>query len=242
MASATSYALRLVWALCIPATVGLWMLAGPIVTVLFERGEFTRADSIATAATLRAYAAGLMGVASVRVLASVYYALELPRVPVITALLTMLVNVVCAVVLMGPVQAADGAAAGVFASLINRATLADLDQVGLALAASVAISLNAVVLLLAATRALRGLEMPALWGSFARHGAAAAAMAALLSVWSAYAESVSGVVELAGGLALGGTVYLAAAFLLGSEELKDLLAPLAQLTRPRSRGEHSSYD
>ena len=71
---------RLVWLLL--ATIGIWMLAPLIVTVLFERGEFTAEDSAMTAWALRAYCFGLLGVASVRVLAAVFYAMERPRIPV----------------------------------------------------------------------------------------------------------------------------------------------------------------
>jgi putative peptidoglycan lipid II flippase len=221
MAGATSYALRLVWALCIPATVGLCMLARPIVTVLFERGEFTHADSLMTAATLRAYAAGLLGVASVRVLAAAFYALELPRVPVTTAVLTMLLNSICAVVLMGPVHATEGGFAGLISVLSSRATLLDLDQVGIALAMSIAITINAIVLFAAATRTLRGFEMLTLRRFAVRHVAAAAIMAVALSAWSgvldATALSTKPLVELGGGLLLGAATYLIAAVMLGSE-------------------------
>jgi putative peptidoglycan lipid II flippase len=238
MAGATSYALRLVWALCIPATVGLWMLAQPIVTVLFERGEFTHADSVMTAATLRAYAVGLMGVASARVLAAAFYALELPRVPVATGLLAMVLNTACAIVLMGPVHAAaGGGAAGLVAALTNRATVADLDQIGLALATSIAITANAILLLAGVRRTLRGFDMPTLGRSALRHGIAAAAMAALLAGWSALIGRValpaSAFVELGGGLVLGAGAYMAAAVLLGSEELKELLTPMLRVGRAR---------
>ena len=45
----------------VPATVGLFVLAEPIVALLFEHGRFLPADTAATAAALRLYAVGLVG-------------------------------------------------------------------------------------------------------------------------------------------------------------------------------------
>ena len=43
----------------VPATVGLIVLATPIVALIFEHGRFTPADTAATAAALVCYAPGL---------------------------------------------------------------------------------------------------------------------------------------------------------------------------------------
>ena len=48
--STIASALGLMLFLNLPATVGLIVLARPIVAVIFEHGEFTAADTIATAA------------------------------------------------------------------------------------------------------------------------------------------------------------------------------------------------
>ncbi|MER3457393.1 MAG: murein biosynthesis integral membrane protein MurJ, partial [Chloroflexota bacterium] len=51
--------LKLVLLLIIPATVGLFILAHPIVVLLFEHGTFTPGDSEMTALVLRYYLLGL---------------------------------------------------------------------------------------------------------------------------------------------------------------------------------------
>ena len=48
--------LSLMLMLNVPATVGLIVLAVPIVRVIFERGAFTPRDTLATAAALQFYA------------------------------------------------------------------------------------------------------------------------------------------------------------------------------------------
>lgn len=51
--------IRLVIALILPATAGLFALALPIVALLFEHGRFTAQDTVTTALVLRFYLAGL---------------------------------------------------------------------------------------------------------------------------------------------------------------------------------------
>ena len=51
---------RLTLFITIPSSFGLMVLAHPIMEVIFERGAFTQDHTVASAAALRAYAAGLM--------------------------------------------------------------------------------------------------------------------------------------------------------------------------------------
>jgi putative peptidoglycan lipid II flippase len=229
MSQATRHALQLVWSLCIPATAGLWLLAEPLVSVLFERGEFTGLDSVMTARALRAYTVGLFGVASIRVLVSVFYALERPRVPVAAAVVSLVINALCDLSLMGPVTtSASSPPARAIAELSTRLSVADLDHVGLALGTSIAATVNALLLLLFAERSLRGLVSAALVRSAGRHLIATALMAAGLVAWSRLTEAVEAapLVELTGGLAIGSLVYVVAAVALGSEEVRDVLGSL----------------
>jgi len=52
--------LRLVLALSIPATVGLFILAGPIIRLIYQHGEFTPFDAYWTSLALRCYLVGLI--------------------------------------------------------------------------------------------------------------------------------------------------------------------------------------
>ena len=65
----------------IPATLGLFVLATPIVQLLFERGRFLPADTAATAAAARFYAIGLAGYSAVRIASPTFYAIGDSRVP-----------------------------------------------------------------------------------------------------------------------------------------------------------------
>jgi putative peptidoglycan lipid II flippase len=87
-----SKGLRLVAFLVLPSTVGLVMLAGPIVSVLYERGHFNAADRIHTAAALQAYAYGLLFYAWLKVLQPAFYAIEKRWLPMMVSFIALGLN------------------------------------------------------------------------------------------------------------------------------------------------------
>jgi putative peptidoglycan lipid II flippase len=80
--------------LAVPASVGLILLARPIVSMLFERGEFTTATAEMTAWALVWYAAGLVGHSVMEVLTRAFYAQQDTKTPVIIGAIAMGLNVV----------------------------------------------------------------------------------------------------------------------------------------------------
>lgn len=86
-------------ALTLPATIALLAIPGPILAVLFERGAFTAADTAQTAPALAAYAAGLPAFVAIKVLQPTFFAREDTRTPMWTGAVSMIVNVVGAIVL-----------------------------------------------------------------------------------------------------------------------------------------------
>ena len=76
----------------VPATIGLMVLAQPIVALLLERGKFTPADTAATAAALMFYAPGLLGYSAVKIASPTFYSLRDSRTPVIVSVLSVLAN------------------------------------------------------------------------------------------------------------------------------------------------------
>ena len=69
-----AHGLKLVLMLMIPATVGLFVLAHPIVALVFQHGEFTPQDTVATAQLLRLYLFGLTFAAIDQPLIFAFYA------------------------------------------------------------------------------------------------------------------------------------------------------------------------
>jgi putative peptidoglycan lipid II flippase len=83
-------------ALTLPAAVALFVIPGPIIEVLFQRGAFTAADTAATAPALAAYAAGLPAFVAIKVLQPGYFAREDTRTPMLYGIVSLAVNVVAA--------------------------------------------------------------------------------------------------------------------------------------------------
>ncbi|AGF79665.1 integral membrane protein MviN [Desulfocapsa sulfexigens DSM 10523] len=84
--------LTMVFGLTIPASIGLMMLAQPIIHIIFERGAFTAFDTIATANTLTLYAVGLFAYSSNKILVPVFYALEDTKYPLIASFIAVGAN------------------------------------------------------------------------------------------------------------------------------------------------------
>ncbi|MEY3212734.1 MAG: hypothetical protein RIT28_3215 [Pseudomonadota bacterium] len=76
-----SGALNLNSTFMLPAAVGLYLLADPLVALFFERGAFTAQDTAATATILRGYAVAIWAIGAQRVLVPVFYTLNDPRTP-----------------------------------------------------------------------------------------------------------------------------------------------------------------
>lgn len=86
-------------ALTLPATVALFVIPHQIIAVLFQRGAFTAADTAATAPALAAYALGLPAFVAIKVLQPIFFAREDTSTPMWSGAVSMVVNVVGAIVL-----------------------------------------------------------------------------------------------------------------------------------------------
>ncbi len=78
----------------IPATVGLFVLAEPIIRIIFQHGAFTAHDTLMTAQALSFYSLGLFAYSSVKIVVPVFYALNDTKYPVIGSFLAVGANVV----------------------------------------------------------------------------------------------------------------------------------------------------
>ncbi|MCU0249214.1 MAG: murein biosynthesis integral membrane protein MurJ [Vicinamibacterales bacterium] len=166
MRDTVSSGLRLMLMLNVPATVGLMVLATPIVALIFEHGRFTAADTAATAAALVCYAPGLIGYSAVKIAVPAFYSLRDSRTPVLVSVATVLVNVG-----------------------LNLALVRLMGFQGLALGTSASALVNAGVLLWLLRPRLGGLDQRRVRDSFARIGAASLVMG--LAAWAADAAIAS---------------------------------------------------
>ena len=210
-----SQALRLMLLVNIPATIGLIVLGGPIVELLFERGSFTPADTSATAAALLFYAPGLAGYSAVRIAVPCFYALGNSLTPTYVSLSAVALNIV-----------------------LNLILVEVISYRGLALGTSIAALVNAVTLLALLRRRLNGLDLPRVLLVFAKVSVASAAMG--LAAWATHdrlAEAWEGaglvlrLGRVSASIAAGILVLIGSARLLRIRELDQALRQVAAKLR-----------
>ncbi|MGD9021088.1 MAG: murein biosynthesis integral membrane protein MurJ [Lysobacterales bacterium] len=130
------WALRLAAIVTVPAAVGLTVLAGPILTTLFQYDAFRPDDVRMASYSLVAYSLGLPAFIAVKVLAPGYYARQDTKTPVKIAIMAMATNMVLNLAFVGALLGIGF----------------DGPHAGLALASSVAAYLNAGLLYLGLRR------------------------------------------------------------------------------------------
>ena len=203
MVSTLSTAVRLLVFVTIPATMGLWILKGPIINVLFEHGRFTPADTLFTASALGWYGLGLLPMAAVTVLATGFYAQRDTRTPVVIGLLTFFVHLGLNFALRGP-----------------------MGHNGIALSTSISAMVNAALLTWLLRRRTGDFLSRDVLVSVARTCIAAIVMAtALIIVQGRYDFlSIQGIVirafTLAGLVTGGAGLYLGLSWALGGREVR----------------------
>ena len=118
-----SFSLRSVFTIMIPSTIGLMILSDDIIRILFQRGNFTAYSTNITSLALFYYSVGLMAYGGIKILVGTYYSMGDTRTPVKTAAVSLAVNLIMNLILMWPLKVG-----------------------GLALATSIAATLNFVIL------------------------------------------------------------------------------------------------
>jgi putative peptidoglycan lipid II flippase len=196
-------AVRLLIFITIPATLGLCLLRVPIIHVLFERGEFSRQDTLFTASALGWYGSGLLAMAAVGVLSSAFYAHQDTRTPVQVGALTFFVHLALNAALCGP-----------------------MGHDGIALSTSVSAFVNAGLLAwLLHAKVERFLRRDVLVSALRTCGASAVMLISLMlalrriDVVSLPDITVKALV-LGALILLGASVYMTASWMLGSGEAR----------------------
>ena len=109
--------------LTLPAALALMAMPVAVVQVLFERGAFTHADTIATAQALAAFAAGLPAFVLIKVFSPAFFAREDTKTPMIFAAISVGINIVLAIALFPWFQHVGIALATTVASWVNTVLL-----------------------------------------------------------------------------------------------------------------------
>jgi putative peptidoglycan lipid II flippase len=122
-------AMDLVAWLLVPCTLGLMLSSVDITRLLYEGGRFSTEDTEATARAIEAYSYGLLGYGVLKVMNSYYYATGRTRFPMVVGLLSIAINYA-----------------------LNSVLVKKVGHDGLALTASIVLTLNATLLVLGMTK------------------------------------------------------------------------------------------
>lgn len=117
------WGLRWVFLIGVPSTVGLAVLAEPMIATLFYRGEFSAYDVAMSAQSLTAYAVGLLGFVLIKVLASGFFARQNTRTPVKIATIAMTANICLNFLFIWHLRHAGLALATACSALLNASLL-----------------------------------------------------------------------------------------------------------------------
>lgn len=195
--------LRVMFLLALPASLGLILLARPMVSMLYQRGEFNAVTAEMTAWALLWYAAGLVGHSVMEVLTRAFYAQHDTKTPVIIGTIAMGLNVVFSFA---------------FAWLFRQ--IGWMPHGGLALANSLATALEATALFIFMRQRLKGIE-----GNYIAHGFIACALAAIgmgigLWLWIQATGNLTSWIVALGGIMIGAVIYGVGVLLLRVPEIQ----------------------
>jgi putative peptidoglycan lipid II flippase len=191
--------LRAVLALTVPAALGLILLGRPLLQILYQRGAFDAAATEAVYVAMRFYALGLVGHACLELAARAFFAQQDTVTPLLVAAASAGVNIVLGIVLRAP-----------------------MGHGGLALANSLAISAEVIVLLLILRRRWRGVQGRQTFLALVRVLGATLAMGVVVYgvVRSGERSGLGPLLVTSIGAAAGGVVYLLVGLLLKVEGLR----------------------
>jgi len=194
--------LRVAMILAIPATAGLILLREPIIRLLYERGEFNEYSTMLVSWALLWYTTGLIGHCLVEILSRSFYAMHDTRTPVLVGVLAMSMNIGLSFLLSGFFE-----------------KLGWMPHGGLALANSIATTVEGILLLILVKWRLQGLEKRRLLNGVGWAAASTVLMSVSLVLWLFYANALPDWLVLGVSLFLGGAVFAISAYSFGLSEV-----------------------
>jgi len=197
MRNSLAASLRGILVMALPASIGLMILRDPLISFLYQRGEFDEQDVQLVAWALLWYAAGLVFHSMMEVLTRGFYAQQDTKTPVIIGTIAMGLNVIFSII---------------FSSIFARAGWLALG--GLALANSLATGLEATALFVFIRKRLNGIEGKSIADVAWRVSLAGFGMAICLLFWIQLSGGWTRWSVALGGVLIGAIVYFAGTLFL----------------------------
>lgn len=200
-------ALRLALFFTLPSAVGLYFLGHPVISLIYEHGNFHASDALNSALALQFYAMGLVAYSCIKVLSPAFYAIDHKWTPMFVSFGSILLNVVLNWLFIFHFH---------------------LGHKGLALSTAIAATLNFTVLYILMVRPAGTMDTGKFLGALARCGIAAAALGATCwagttfgSAWLFSPHIWIKAISLAIVISVAGFVYVAMCFLLRVDEVRE---------------------
>ena len=209
-----SYALRLMFLLTVPASIGLMVLAEPICRLIFEGGQANPLDTQQTAGALFYYAFGLCGFSAVKIATDGFYTFNDTRTPAMVSLCTVGLNI-----------------------LLNYLFIYrfGFDHRSLALSTSCTITLNFIALLFLLRGKAGGLGLSGIWSLLVKLAFASAVMGGVcwwgytqIEGWLGVESLIARLIGVFVPIGLGMAVLVGGAKLMRIRELDQLLGAIAR--------------
>ena len=208
----------------IPLATSIFVLALPIVELLFERGAFTQLSSERTAGALQALALGLWATSCHSMIVRGFIARKDTITPTIIGLFSLSTSVLVSILCMGTPQSADG-------GLVARAVIAvqaalpftfSLGHVGLALASSSAAFVSLILVSTLIHHRVSGIN----WGPFisATWRTLASSLAMAFAMKEALSFSIYPIAQLILASTIGVVVFVLISFILQSREMSESIS------------------
>lgn len=189
--------LRIMMALAIPAMVGLIVLGRPLIEVMFERGEFGPDSTALVYQSLQFWALALLAHSALEVVNRVFYAQKDTVTPLLSSIVSMVINIGLALALYQTLNAG-----------------------GLALSNGVAVTVEVLIMLVIAHRRMAGVEAGSMLNTLGKTLLAAGVMgAAVLFFITLFPTLPPLLIAGVGGL-LGVVVYMAMGLILKLDEFR----------------------
>lgn len=209
--SSLAASLRGILMMSLPASIGLILLREPIISFLYQRGEFDEHDVQLVAWALLWYAAGLVGHSIMEVLTRAFFAQQDTKTPVFIGTIAMALNLVFSLWFSGLFQQIGWFPLG-----------------GLALANSLATALEATALFIVMRKRLNGIEENYIVKGFVVYALASLAMGLGLLFWIQTSMGLMRWVVALGGVAFGGIIYGTVLIIMKVPEVQGILQFIAR--------------
>ena len=200
------YGINIILVITIPASVGLIVLATPIVEIAFQRGAFDGTATLMTSQALIFYSVGLIAAALNIFITRVYYSIQDTKTPVVYGIVAVALNIILNIILVRYMQ-----------------------HSGLALATSISTTVSAILLIYSLKKKIGSLGTKDYITTFIKSGAASIIMG--ICVYIIYNQmykllGISGMnnlISFSVAVGIGILIYVVASYMFGIESVKNVL-------------------